>query len=154
MSLQAAVPKAPGDLEILESTPVIFRLLFSLVKLMLKIDEDRRNRHRQSVPKGDGGKSGGDGGPDLPRGDERDSDLREPRRVGQAKGHEPSRRNVDASGDEKWESRGFDPYGIHRDTETLYDPDGFDIHGYDQEGYDRKGYDFQGYNRRGSRRGD
>lgn len=53
---------------------------------------------------------------------------------------------------EKWDSHGFDPYGVHRETGAAFDRDGFDKHGYDQEGYDRQGYDFQGYNRRGSRR--
>ncbi len=55
---------------------------------------------------------------------------------------------------EETDSRGFNPYGIHHETATLYGPDGYDKHGYDREGYDRKGYDFQGYNRRGSRRRD
>ena len=55
---------------------------------------------------------------------------------------------------EEHDSRGFNPYGIHHETATLYGPDGFDKHGYDREGYDREGYDFQGYNRRGSRRRD
>ena len=59
-----------------------------------------------------------------------------------------------SSSQDRWDRHGFDSYGVHRETGSLYDPDGFDKYGYDREGYDREGFDFQGYNRRGSRRRD
>ena len=72
----------------------------------------------------------------------------------------------------KYHVRSFDQYGIHRDTGTKYDKDGYDIDGfdkdgynirgfnkydihrdtgneYDKDGYDVDGYDKDGYNRRG-----
>jgi hypothetical protein len=41
---------------------------------------------------------------------------------------------------------GFDNQGNHKDTNTVYNPDGFDINGFDINGYNVEGYDSEGYN--------
>ena len=61
----------------------------------------------------------------------------------------------------QYDSNGFNYYGIHRDTGTEYDEQGYDINGfddcgiyktggfYDEEGYNRLGYNENGWNRDG-----
>lgn len=44
-----------------------------------------------------------------------------------------------------YDDNGFDAEGIHRDTGSRFNPDGYDINGRDAEGYDIDGYDADGY---------
>lgn len=48
-----------------------------------------------------------------------------------------------------YDQNGFDINGIHRDTGTIYDPDGFNIQGIDAEGYNKAGFNESGYDRQG-----
>lgn len=43
----------------------------------------------------------------------------------------------------------FNRKGIHRETGTKFNPQGFDVDGYDIEGYNAEGYDRNGLNRKG-----
>lgn len=45
----------------------------------------------------------------------------------------------------KYDRRGFDENGIHKDTGTEYDPEGYDKYGFDDIGVDREGFDRDGY---------
>ncbi|MGD9685365.1 MAG: hypothetical protein AB7U43_00045 [Desulfobacter sp.] len=47
------------------------------------------------------------------------------------------------------EDSGFNFAGIHRDTQSFYDVDGFDCDGWNREGFNRLGYDCWGFNRNG-----
>jgi hypothetical protein len=49
----------------------------------------------------------------------------------------------------KYDDNGFDSKGIHRDTGTEYDPNGFNVAGYDADGYDSDGFDENGLDREG-----
>lgn len=45
--------------------------------------------------------------------------------------------------------KGFDKNGIHSNTKTLFDDDGYDKDGYDKDGFDNQGYDKDGYDKDG-----
>lgn len=51
-----------------------------------------------------------------------------------------------------YNKKGFNFSGIHRDTGTKYDPEGYDEAGYDSDGYDKDGYNKRGYDRDGYNR--
>lgn len=51
-----------------------------------------------------------------------------------------------------YDRAGFNESGIHRETGTPFDKNGYNQQGYDQDGYDRKGYNAEGYNRAGYNR--
>lgn len=60
----------------------------------------------------------------------------------------------DFASEKKYNKKGFDADGIHKDTGTKYNPDGYDIDGFsadgrDRAGYDRDGYDIKGFDRSG-----
>ena len=48
-----------------------------------------------------------------------------------------------------YNNEGFNMYGIHKDTNTKYNPSGFMFNGLNNEGYDKDGYDSAGYNKNG-----
>ena len=48
-----------------------------------------------------------------------------------------------------YNKKGFSFSGIHKDTGTEYDQDGYNEKGYDKDGYNREGYDKDGYDREG-----
>lgn len=61
-----------------------------------------------------------------------------------------------------YDSRGFNERGIHKDTKTLFDPEGFNVNGWNGNGwnkdkiyyktgtkYNKKGYDILGFNKDG-----
>lgn len=43
-----------------------------------------------------------------------------------------------------YDQNGFDTDGIHKDTGTIYDQDGYDKTGYDIDGYDKNGFNIEG----------
>lgn len=43
-----------------------------------------------------------------------------------------------------YDQNGFDTNGIHKDTGTIYDQDGYDKTGYDIDGYDKDGFNMEG----------
>lgn len=45
----------------------------------------------------------------------------------------------------EYDVHGFDADGIHRDTGTEFNPDGYDRYGYDEDGFNRDGYNEDGY---------
>ncbi len=46
---------------------------------------------------------------------------------------------------EMYDANGFNDAGIHQDTGTRYNPDGYDANGFDAGGYNADGYDARGY---------
>jgi len=44
---------------------------------------------------------------------------------------------------------GFDIHGYHKDTDTKYNPKGYDKDGFDKYGFNENGYDKEGYNNLG-----
>lgn len=42
--------------------------------------------------------------------------------------------------------RGFDSNSIHKDTQTIYDNEGYDVNGFNADGRDKDGYDVNGFN--------
>lgn len=48
-----------------------------------------------------------------------------------------------------YDVNGFNSEGIHEETQTKFNPDGYDRDGYNQNGYDRNGYDRLGINSEG-----
>jgi hypothetical protein len=56
---------------------------------------------------------------------------------------------LDGAAAPAYDERGFDAAGLHRDTGTRLDPEGFTCDGYDLHGFDRRGLDRDGCDRRG-----
>lgn len=44
-----------------------------------------------------------------------------------------------------WNKEGFNSYGIHKITGSIYNPKGYDMQGYSMNGYDHEGFDKNGY---------
>lgn len=49
----------------------------------------------------------------------------------------------------RYNKEGFDIKGTNKDTLTKFDNNGFDRHGFDRHGYDKNGYDEDGFNKKG-----
>ena len=46
-----------------------------------------------------------------------------------------------------YDGNGFDRKGIHKETGSLYSPDGYDMYGYDENGFNEFGYTREGFSR-------